>query len=208
MESACHVAPLYKGIPCAGTQKLGRHRTVFGPGSGNILPRAWESTGHPYPAQMHLGNVIPVIRTSGTWDSGPLTFPNACGLGICAITIFSCVGNGSRERLGHYWSPGSHPFGGSRGRPENISMATQLLCARARKSFIQWCSVPRGLHIKSLHHFLVNVCEENNSLLLRVPAQVAGWEHLFAIIAGHGKPPFAVLLRSGKCSLGVPEVFS
>ena len=106
---------------------------------------------------------------------------------------FFCVGNGSRERLGHYWSPGSHPFGGSRGRPENISMATQLSCARARKSFIQWCSVPRGLHIKSLHHFLVNVCEENNSLLLRVPAQVAGWEHLFAIIAGHGKPPFAVL---------------
>ena len=80
-----------------------------------------------------------------------------------------------------------------KGRQENISMATQLSCARARKSFIQWCSVPRGLHIKSLHHFLVNVCEENNSLLLRVPAQVAGWEHLFAIIAGHGKPPFAVL---------------
>ena len=73
-----------------------------GPGSGNILPRAWESTGHPYPAQTHLGNVVPGIRTSETWDSGPSTFR------MCHTDFFLCrkgFPGTIRALLGSWQSP-------------------------------------------------------------------------------------------------------
>ena len=120
METACHAAPLCRGTSRTDAQKLVCHRSVFGPGSGNILPRAWGSTGHPYPAQIHLGNGIPGLRTSETWDSDPLTFQNACGLGICAITIFFCVETGFREHFGKLLVSCQSPLWRIQGPPRKV----------------------------------------------------------------------------------------
>ena len=158
MESAWQGATFYRGTSRTDAQKLDCHRKVF---RIRIRQHLTQGLGiHRAP--------LPFPNTLAKRDSGD---PNKRNLGFGSANFPKCMWilhmyhndfSVPKTVPGNAWGTtgllAATPLEDPGGRPENISMATQLSCARAGNSFIQWCSTPRGLHIKSLLHFLVNVC--------------------------------------------------
>ena len=104
--------------------------------------------------------------------SGSATFPQCMWICLCGVTKSIWEQNRSRTLC----QAGNPPAPRAAAREEfsptdamkNIATSAILLQSRATKPFIEWCNGSHWLQIKSLLHFLVDVSEKINSLVVAV----------------------------------------